>query len=111
MSGKATPDDIQGHKHHNPAQSVIQVRGSGRSHERRTYLDRCLVWRGQPHLGESEALEIWNLPLKVLPPTQLRMFAVPRKELDLSKKSVLHPGVPSLQATHHDGILSVLCRP
>jgi len=85
MGGKTIFINIQGHKRHNPAQSEIQVRKSRLPHERRTCLGRCFVGRGQPHLRESEALEIRNRLFKVLPPAECRVFGFPRKELDLSK--------------------------
>ena len=85
MSGKVTLGDIRGRMHHNLAQSEMRVKKSGLSNERRMYLDHCLVRRGQPHLSEPEVLEVRNRPFKVLPPTHLRMCAIPRKELDLFK--------------------------
>ena len=85
MSGRAALKDLQDHKHRNPALSVIRVRESGRSHERRVYLDHCLVRRRKPHLCEPKVLKVRNRFFKVLPPAQVGVFAIPREELDLSK--------------------------
>lgn len=39
--------------------------------------------RRQPHLGEPEALKVRNCLLEIVPPAQLRVLAIPSKELDL----------------------------
>jgi hypothetical protein len=55
-------------------------------YECRMYLASSLVRGRQPHLGEPEALKVRNCLLKKVPPAQLRVFAIPGKELDLSEE-------------------------
>ena len=108
MGGDTTLGNIQGHKHRNPARPAIILRNCGWSHERRTYTGRCLMRRGQPHLSEPKTLQVRNRLFEKVPPAQLRVFAIPSKELDLSEERALESITILFNTeTHHHGVLGV----
>ena len=42
-------------------------------------------------MSEPKTLQVRNRPFKIVPPAQLRVFAIPSKELDLSEECAIEP--------------------